>query len=182
MSDDTLSFLRGTGVAEQHYRFVEALLADPELSVPRAEAAVGMKAGAGKRALLRADVRRLLASLISDRRSRQEEIRDQTIQMLAQIATWDPADLVDEASPFELKPLTQLPPAVRAAIVGVKMSPDGRIEYKLTDRTKVLTALLKHFGDLGGPGGALPDGVLDVPGESSGAQIIFHAVEKVPGK
>jgi hypothetical protein len=171
-NNDALA-LAATGLTKEEKTFVDALVADPDFNVSEAARSIGLtvKPGdAGLRMLKKAAVVKYLAALQADRRERHADIRDQVIQALWGLAAgWDVADLIGEIERIDpetgqiqqirgLLAPDRLPPALRAAIKGVKRNKDGGWEYTFVDRSAILALLLKHFGEADKASNAAGDG------------------------
>lgn len=218
MTDDSLTLFTAEaraasgGLTPEEQAFVLALLADPEMSVGNAAKACGLDPSIGHRWLRKVGVRAYLAAQLVDRRQRHADIRDGVVQALWALATYDIKDAIEEGEPYEaqtepasledaiavmaggrLKPPHKLPDTLRAAVTRVKWGKHGW-EYQFTDRSTILLALLRHFGELdkgkvgqqstpahGGPG----SGAIDAEGESTdadaaGVQFVVYANENDP--
>lgn len=165
MTDDSLALAQAQqGVTAEERALVDGMAGDHEMRVSVGEKAAGLEAGVGQRLLKKVSVRRYLAAVLADRRERHAEIRDGVIHALWALATYDIADAVDDSeidldrmpenldeamqalAGGRLKPPHKLPPALRAAVKGVKMGRNGW-EYVFVDRAQILLALMKHFGE-----------------------------------
>lgn len=158
---DALTLLR-TSTPERLYRFAELVAADPDLRLEPAAAAVGQP-GKGPEMMRDPRTLKVFAAMVQELRDTHKEIRSQTVQMLAQLAVYDPA----EAFTLDGRPknIHDIPPLARAALKGYKVKGDGSVEIQWIDRLRVLELLMAHFGDID-HGGRMAEGGM--------AQVVFR--------
>lgn len=168
-AEKTLAMLQASCPSDM-WPFVEAFLADPDLSIARAEKAVGWPAGAGRRALADPRVRNVIGEILQDARRRNANIRDKALFTLAQVAFFDPAEAWDENN--RLMHIRNMPEAVRMSITSYeqieKNNGDIVTRVKFADRTKVLDMVLRMF--------QLYEGVEE---EADTVHVTFRGVQKV---
>lgn len=186
----TLSAAESEITAEQR-RALDAILADDELRPSAGATAINRPVSVIKRWLQTQSVRNYLGAALAERRARHADVRDRVIQALYGLATYDIADAIDTSPPpvgpadldddlhlalskmssgGRLRPPHELPPALRAAVKKVKHTRWGW-EYEFVDRSAILLALLRHFGDID------KFGVLE-SGSGSGVEIFYFREDK----
>lgn len=175
MSHDAVAALLSTTVPEDQFRFVEALLADPDMSIAGAERTCGLKPGTGARWLKDARVRECLGQLVRDRAQRHADIRDQVIIALWAMAGADPRKAWRNG--VQLPP-DELPDELAAILVSAEPifsagMPTGCYRYKFSSKQDLLLSLLKHFGDIA----AGRDRTVAAGAIEAGTKIIFRGID-----
>lgn len=142
---DALIVLRAN-TPEAIVRFVDALLADPEMRAGVAGQAIGLNPQQAGVMLRDSRVIQLIAAMTQSLRETNASLRLQAVQMLAQIAAFDPADAFGENG--MIKRMRDIPPLARAAIKSYREKADGSIQIEWIDRVRVIDMLMKCFGDV----------------------------------
>lgn len=127
------------------FRFAEAMAADPELDPGKAAIAVG-RPGQGGVMLKDSRTLKVLSVMLADNRETFKDLRRATIQMLAQLACYDPIDAFDQFG--QIRRIDEMPPEMRMAVKSYEVKADGSRRISWVDRTRVLELLLAHFGDI----------------------------------
>jgi len=134
-------------VDDTTFAFLTALMADPEMSVANAAAAVGLEHSAGVRLMRKDSTRRALGELLRERKERHEDVRSSVVLMLWRMACADPrrawSDEGEQLAPHEL------PDELAAVLESVKPIVHEGVtvawSYTFAKRTSILDMLLKHF-------------------------------------
>ncbi len=151
-------------LSPQEKALVDALIAQPDLSVKKAAESAGLHIKTALDVYKRENVRRAVGlALLTEKKERLGEIRRQIIDILWQTANFDLRDFFDEKGGF--RAVKDMPPANRAAVKGIKQGRYG-LELVLVDRTALQLELLKVVDKAIGHAGEVDDAtVLDVPAE-----------------
>lgn len=181
MSDhDSVAALLRTTIPDHQFRFVEALLADPDLDLHRTCKAIGISFELGRRWLQNDRVRDCLGQLVRQRAARHADIRDGVIVALWAIATADPRKAWTKNG-TQLQP-HELPDELAAALISAKpvMSKDGPTglwTYTFSDKSKILLDLLRHFGDIAAGRKDVSEAMAGGVGTNN-VKIIFRGVDE----
>jgi hypothetical protein len=143
VGDNSLPILRSRHKLDAaEWKFLQAYAQDPSQDLPACERAAGLAPGRGRALLQSARGRGAMGALLRTADERYEELKDQLIQLVASMASWDPKDCFDAAG--NLKKPADLPNDLRVAITEFKFYPaSGAIEYKFANRLQAVELLLR---------------------------------------
>lgn len=151
---DAAHLVASRSLSEDQQRFCDELLHDHQFDFRAAGNRAGVSLETARLWLMQdRNVRGFISAALTERAERHADVRDRVIHALWSLASYDPRKAF-RSDGVQLQP-HELPDSLAAALTSCEPvmhngEATGYWKYRFSDRTAVLIALLKHFGDIAG--------------------------------